>query len=485
VIDLSVIIPARNERDLQRTIESVLGAIEADTEIIAVPDGYWPDPPIVDHPRVTLIHHTESRGQRQSINEAARIARGKYLMKLDAHCAVGPGFDRILIEDWQPGWTLVPTMFNLDIETFTPKLHKKTTAMYVGITEGRVLRAEYYGHQPKHDTPIHETMCCMGPGWFLSKDDFWKQGGCDEGHGSWGQQGVEVALKAWLSGGALMTDERTWFAHWFRGGGGPGFPYPIGGREVEAAREYSRNLWLNNAWPGQVRTLEWLVRKFEPPGWEGYEFAPTEIPLMIDQDKRREVNQYLYEHLHIQHHHPKWRGVVVVKLPTDMALYHRVIWETKPEIIVEIGTFHGGSALFLQDMLDLLGEGGKVVTVNIRDQARVHDPRITYLLGDSKSAPIREQIAALTAGKRTMVILDGDHRRTQVKWELHYYADLVSPGCYLVVEDCLTMEGKLYGPGQARDWFLSTRAGKAFQQTNLDREHLVGVNIGGWLRRRG
>ena len=107
----------------------------------------------------------------------------------------------------------------------------------------------------------------MGPGWFLSADQFWKQGGCDEGHGSWGQQGVEVALKAWLSGNALMVNKLTWFAHWFRGD--EGFPYPISGREVDAARHYSRDLWLNNKWPGQVRDLRWLINKFNPPGWEG------------------------------------------------------------------------------------------------------------------------------------------------------------------------------------------------------------------------
>ena len=70
--DLSIIIPARNEVYLQRTIEDVLQNITADTEIIAVCDGYWPDPAINDHPRVNIIHHSEARGQRQSINEAAR-----------------------------------------------------------------------------------------------------------------------------------------------------------------------------------------------------------------------------------------------------------------------------------------------------------------------------------------------------------------------------------------------------------------------------
>ena len=80
--DLSVIIPARNEKYLQRTIDNVLANIEADTEIIAICDGYWPDPPIQDHERVIITHHTEARGQRPSINEAAKIARGTFMMKL-------------------------------------------------------------------------------------------------------------------------------------------------------------------------------------------------------------------------------------------------------------------------------------------------------------------------------------------------------------------------------------------------------------------
>ena len=69
-MDLSVLIPARNEQYLQRTIESILAASEADTEIVAIADGYWPDPAIQDNPRVTLIHPTESHGQRQSSRRA-------------------------------------------------------------------------------------------------------------------------------------------------------------------------------------------------------------------------------------------------------------------------------------------------------------------------------------------------------------------------------------------------------------------------------
>lgn len=181
-MDLTVIIPARNEEYLQRTIESVLAASEADTEVIAVCDGYWPKPPVKDHPKVVIIHHTEARGQRQSINEAARIARGKFIMKLDAHCAVGQGFDRILCRDWQSGWTIVPRMHNLDVETWQPKERKRTDYMYAGWNDKGELRAMYYSgeeyrRQHRKEAKIDETMCCMGPGWFLNRDEFWANGG--------------------------------------------------------------------------------------------------------------------------------------------------------------------------------------------------------------------------------------------------------------------------------------------------------------------
>jgi glycosyltransferase involved in cell wall biosynthesis len=111
--DLSVIIPARNEIFLQRTIEEVLSKSEADTEVIAVLDGYWPAPPVLDNDRVIVVHHTKPIGQRAATNEGARISQAKYIMKLDAHCALDQGFDRKMIEDCQPDWMMIPAMWNL------------------------------------------------------------------------------------------------------------------------------------------------------------------------------------------------------------------------------------------------------------------------------------------------------------------------------------------------------------------------------------
>ena len=301
--DLSVIIPARNEIFLRRTIEDVLANAEADTEVIAILDGYWPEPPILDHPKVIIVHHTEPKGQRASTNEGARISEAKYVMKADAHCAFDKGFDVKLMRDCEPKMTMIPQMYNLHAFDWVCKGCGGRT--YQGLKPGKCASCEgtefemdivwkprenrltvswrfdsnlqFQYWQKHHRRPeargdLVETMSFIGACWLLSRDDYWRMDGLDEGHGSWGQVGTEVACKTWLSGGKLVTSRKTWFAHMFRTGnfGGSGWPYPISQSDIDKARSYSRNLWLNDGWPKAVRPLSWLIDKFKPvPGWEG------------------------------------------------------------------------------------------------------------------------------------------------------------------------------------------------------------------------
>lgn len=309
--DLSVIIPARNEMFLRRTIEDVLENMEADTEIIAICDGDWPNPPVEDHPRVTIVHHTESIGQRAATNEGARISQAKYLMKADAHCSFGKGFDRILMEDCQPDWTMIPMLYNLHAfdwqcklcgdrtyQGVKPKICKKCEFedfKMVMVWKPREGKGPYVSwrfdnqmqfkqwrkhcRRPEAQGDLVETMSFAGPCFFIHRDRYWDLGGCDEAHGSWGQFGTEWACKTWLSGGKLITTRKTWFAHMFRTGnfkgsgyGGGAFPYPLKPEAQEYAKKYSRDLWLNDRWPKAKYPLQWLVDKFAPvPGWENYD----------------------------------------------------------------------------------------------------------------------------------------------------------------------------------------------------------------------
>ena len=295
--DLSVCIPSRNEKFLGRTVQSVLAAAEADTECIIVLDGYWPavPDPIYDHPKVTIIHVDQPVGQRGGVNMAASLSRAKYVMKLDAHCSVDQGFDRKLIADCEPDMTVIPRMHNLHVFDW---LCTKCNARYYQADpmescpcgsrefiedlvwkprEGRGKTTDFmcfdhelhfqywyrYKNRPAAQGQVSDLMSSIGACFFMERKRFWDLEGLDEAHGFWGQFGTEIACKSWLSGGRHVVNKNTWFAHYFRVGKLK-FPYHISGDAQERARLYSRDLWLNNKWPKQIRPLSWLVEKFAP-----------------------------------------------------------------------------------------------------------------------------------------------------------------------------------------------------------------------------
>lgn len=297
--DLSILIPARNEPYLNETINSILENSQADTEIIAVLDGYWPNPGIPDNPRVTLLHYTESIGQRAAANVAAKISTAPYVMKLDAHCAVAPGFDKILLEDIQLGWCIVPTMRNLHVFDWVctvcnwrkyqgptievcpqcgapvqkqmvwhPKPSPQSRAFCFD-PEPHFQYFKEFNKRPEVKGDLTETMSLQGSCFMMARQMYFDLNVCDESFGSWGSQGIEVACKVWLSEGRVMCDNRTWYAHLFRTQGGDfGFPYHLDGRQVEAAKARARELFFEGRWDRATKPLSWLVEKFWPvPHW--------------------------------------------------------------------------------------------------------------------------------------------------------------------------------------------------------------------------
>ena len=301
--DLSVLIPARNEIFLGQTVENILSNIEADTEVIAVLDGYLPDPPIPGNPRFKWIYHEQPIGQRAAVNEAARVSDAKFVMKLDAHCAVDKGFDVKLMADYQRDWTVIPRMYNLhafDWEcpqcgerhyqcgptvpqcpkcnvpnkmtvVWKPRLHKMTDFARFDNTLHFQYWRKYY-KRPEAMGDIVDLFSSVGACFFMSRRRFNRLGGLDEKHGFWGQFGTEVSCKSWLSGGRQVVNKKTWFSHFFRVGGLK-FPYHLTGNAQERARQYSRWLWFGNHWEGAKLPLKWLIDKFAPaPSWENFDW---------------------------------------------------------------------------------------------------------------------------------------------------------------------------------------------------------------------
>jgi len=301
--DLSILIPSRNEMFLARTIEDILSNIEGNTEIIVGLDGLWADPPITDNPRVTIVHVSESIGQRAMTNHLCRLSSAKYIMKVDAHCAFDKGFDVKMMNDMQDDWTMVPVMRNLHAFNWVcPDGHiryqgpsgpctacnKETVRDVVWIAKNNPQSTSYcfdsephfqyfneFKKRPGGKGDLTESMSLQGSCFMLTRDKYWELNICDENFGSWGSQGIEVAVKTWLSGGRVMVNHKTWYAHMFRTQGGDfGFPYQLSGSAVSHAKKTAKDLFFAGTWEKQIRPLSWLIEKFWPvPGWKPEDLA--------------------------------------------------------------------------------------------------------------------------------------------------------------------------------------------------------------------
>lgn len=131
-----------------------------------------------------------------------------------------------------------------------------------------------------------------------------------------------------------------------------------------------------------------------------------------------------------------WLGIPAQKCPLDLWIYQEIIFEIKPDIIIECGTAGGGSSLFLASICDLLNNG-KIITIDIEsNEGRPIHEKITYLVGPSTTHEILEKIQAFISSKdRIMVILDSDHNKEHVLKELKIYSGFVTKDSYIIVED--------------------------------------------------
>jgi len=216
---------------------------------------------------------------------------------------------------------------------------------------------------------------------------------------------------------------------------------------------------------------------------------PVPEPLPEVRDVIRDQFHLLYYHVSQRTWKDTWyRGIATYKCPTDMWVYQELIDTLRPGLVVETGTFRGGSALFIADRLETLGHG-EVVTIDIDVQPdRPEHPRLTYLQGSSVAPEILDEVRRRlpTDGSPVLVILDSDHSRGHVAAELEAYAPIVTVGSYLVVEDT-NVNGHPaapdHGPGpfEAVQAFLATDPG--FEVDDRCERYYLTQNPSGYLRR--
>ncbi|BAZ07214.1 CmcI family methyltransferase [Calothrix sp. NIES-3974] len=185
-----------------------------------------------------------------------------------------------------------------------------------------------------------------------------------------------------------------------------------------------------------------------------------------------------------------WQGIPALKCPLDLWIYQEIIFQQKPDFIVECGVSRGGSTAFLADMCKLVGKG-QVIGIDIQILAETRTSlnrydNIQLIEGDSVSREIAEQVYAIAGDRNTIVILDSDHSKEHVIQELETYHRLIPRGGYLIVEDTIVNNHPIYpefglGPMEAVEEFLVTHPD--FYIDKQCHKFLATFNSNGYLKR--
>ena len=205
-------------------------------------------------------------------------------------------------------------------------------------------------------------------------------------------------------------------------------------------------------------------------------------------------NQYSYNF--------SWMGRPIIQYPQDMIAMQEIIWEVKPDLIIETGIAHGGSLIYYASLLELTGKG-EVLGIDIdirkhnREEIEKHSmfKRIDMLEGSSISEDIVAQVRSAAHGKQNiLVILDSNHTFGHVFKELELYSPFVSLGSYIVVFDTIVENLPANYFREERPWGIGNNPKTAvfkFLKNNtdfvvdeeIDNKLLISVAPGGYLKR--
>lgn len=282
-MDLSVIIPNRNDGKgsnfCSKTIDDILSKAETEIEVIVYVEEAWPIPLSKD-PRVHYIHPPAPRGLRTAVNEAVSMATGKYIMKIDDHCLVGQGFDKILIENHlADNWVQIPRRYALDPINW--KIEERTDNKYPvdymyldfprkGKDHDNGMHGVVWRKEGLRDIEIDDTPSLQGSCYFMTRNYFLNvlKGLDSTNYGQFAQESQEIGFKTWLGGGRMVVNKKTYYAHLHKGRI-YGRMYNLDDKDHVRGAEWSASHWLNNEEPNMTYKFEWFIDEKFPdmPSW--------------------------------------------------------------------------------------------------------------------------------------------------------------------------------------------------------------------------
>jgi cephalosporin hydroxylase len=188
----------------------------------------------------------------------------------------------------------------------------------------------------------------------------------------------------------------------------------------------------------------------------------------------------------------RWFGIQSHQNPMDVWIIQELLHELKPDVMIECGAFHGGSAALWATILEQINPNSKVISIDIEDRMQaarelpIVKRRVEFIIGSSTSAEVVTSVRHQVAGKKVVVLLDSDHRKAHVVEELRQYAPLVGVGGYIIVQDT-NINGHPVSPGwgdgpwEAVEAFLAET--DAFEIDRTRERFLFTFSPNGYLKR--
>ena len=278
---VSILIPCRDtEEHINKTVENIYQNATGDFEVIVGYDGTQLFHSLYNYPNLHFLSAQGDVGLKIKINALAAMATGKYIFKVDSHCAFGKGFDEILQADMEDDWIVTPR-FKIIKDDWSIQMRDGQEEFYdyfylcCPFTDPKGLRFKaggHWGERTKERLPmpigeqniayeIDETPQIHGSAWFMTRDRYFHLGGFPniDPHGH-AQEPIWLALNNWVNGGKVMVNKKTWYAHLHQNS--KNRVYPEDRAHTEETYNLTAEYWLKHP------KFEWFVEKFMPmPTW--------------------------------------------------------------------------------------------------------------------------------------------------------------------------------------------------------------------------
>lgn len=260
---ISVIVPARNEYLLKKTVENIRRNFVTDYEIIIYLDGQTEYELPRSEAGLKIISCETSQGLRSAINQSISASKGDYILKVDAHCIFGQEFDRLLLRDIKDDQVVVARRFTLDLPTWQP-VPRIVDYYYLSCPwthpHSMMMQSCPWISQTEkmHDLPIDDLMCFQGSMWMMSRKHWDWLGGLSEEFTF--AEHHEISMKTWLGGRQVKINKNTWYAHPRESVRG----YHMSMSTVYSDHERSAKFWTRDEWQGRIHDFDWLIDRFWP-----------------------------------------------------------------------------------------------------------------------------------------------------------------------------------------------------------------------------